>query len=299
MLEGKIAIVTGASRGIGAGISRELASNGATVILAARTENSDSSVRWSRSGGPKVSGSLAETLNSIQAVGGSAESYPIDLLKNKDIENLVNYVTTKYRKVDLLVNCAMGFPESYKASIWSSTLDDWMGMMDVGVRSKFVLTHFVSKTMIEQGSGLIVNISAAAAKDEYYSPMFRMAMSTLDRMTSAIAEDLRPHGVSAVSIWPRWVRTERVLMACDDPELGFDVTPADLKISDSAEFTGRGIAHIAVDPDLLSRSGLVFPIVQLAHEYEFNDIDGSRPPIDDYTKQWVSKLARMNEVLKG
>ena len=298
MLDGKIAIVTGASRGIGAGIARELAANGATVVLAARTENSSSTVQWNRNGGPKVSGSLAENLEVIQSAGGKAESYPIDLLQNSEIEKLVIYVTSKYQRVDILVNCAMGFPESYKAEVWNSNLADWTGMMDVGVRSKYMMAHFVSKKMIEQRSGLIVNISAAAAKDEYYSPMFRMAMSTVDRMTSAIAEDLRPYGVSAVSIWPRWVRTERVMMACDDPNLGFEVTPDDLKISDSPEFTGRGIVHMAVDPDLLSRSGLTFPIVQLAHEYKFNDIDGSRPQIDDYTQQWVSKLARINEVLR-
>ena len=123
-----------------------------------------------------------------------------------------------------------------------------------------------------------------------------MAMSCVDRMTSAIAVDLRPYGVSAVSIWPRWVRTERVMMASKNPALGFDVSSEDLEISDTPEFTGRAIAHLAADPGLSDRSGQTFPVVQLAHDYGFTDIDGTCPPIDDYTREWAAKLSAIGEI---
>jgi NAD(P)-dependent dehydrogenase (short-subunit alcohol dehydrogenase family) len=144
--------------------------------------------------------------------------------------------------------------------------------------------------MIQNKSGIIVNISSAASKDEYYNPIFRMSMSCIDRMTRATAFDLKPHNVSVVSIWPRWVRTERVLIANKSDIPGFDVTPSDLSISDTPEFTGRAIAHLASDPDIISRTGLVFPVVELAHDYNFSDIDGNRPYIDEYTREWIKKL---------
>ena len=159
MLNNKIALVTGASRGIGAGIARELAANGATVIMAARTAKPGTGTSWGEQGGPTVAGSLADNLAAIQAAGGRAESYSIDLLNNNEIEKMIDYVSSRYQRIDILVNCAMGFPKSYKGTIWDCDLSDWTAMMDVGVRSKFMLAHFVSKLMVEQQSGLIAQVA--------------------------------------------------------------------------------------------------------------------------------------------
>jgi hypothetical protein len=95
------------------------------------------------------------------------------------------------------------------------------------------------------------------------------------------------------------VRTERVMMATKNPDLGFDVNVDDLKISDTPEFTGRAIAHLAADPNISDRSGLTFPLVQLAHEYEFDDLDGTQPPVDNYTRIWIDKLAAIEKILQG
>jgi dehydrogenase/reductase SDR family protein 1 len=298
MLDGKVAIVTGASRGIGAGVARELAGQGAQVVLAARTLDPTEIRAW-QDRGPKVPGTLAENVASIEAAGGHAEAYKIDLSERDEIKHMVAYVAKTYGRIDILVNCAMGFPNDYKGDVWTSDDTDWQGMMDVGVRSKYLMAHFVSQVMVQQKSGLIANISAGASKDEYYSPMFRMAMAAVDRMTTAIAHDLKPHGVSAVSIWPRWVRTERVVMATQDASLGFDVSKNDLKMSDTPEFTGRGIAHLACDPDLPLRSGCTFPIVHLAHFYGFCDIDGTRPDLDPFTKGWMEKLTAISNILES
>jgi dehydrogenase/reductase SDR family protein 1 len=298
MLEGKIAIVAGASRGIGAGIARELAAQGACVILAARTLDKTDISAWHKSG-PLVPGTLTENVASISEAGGRAEAYKINLSELDQIKLMIAYVADKHGQIDILVNCAMGFPNDYKGEVWNTDDTAWQAMMEIGVRGKYLATHFVSQVMMRQKSGLIVNISAGASKVEYYNPMFRMAMAAVDRMTAAVAHDLKPHEISAVSIWPRWVRTERVAMAAEDPTLGFDVSKADLAGSDTPEFTGRGIAHLASDPNVLVRSGRIFPIVQLAHDYGFCDIDGTCPDLDPFTQSWSGKLAAISDILDG
>lgn len=273
LLEGKVALVTGASRGIGAGVARELAAQGARVLLAARTMHPDPGLRWGADG-PAIPGSLSDTIATIRNRGGIAEAYRIDLSDSGAIPAMVRHCVDRWGRIDILANCAMGFPSSYTGTLWTTGPDDWSSQFDIGVKAKYLLAHHACQPMIAQGSGLVVNISSAAAKEEYYNPVFRMAMAALDRMTTAIAHDLKPHGVSAVSIWPRWVRTEWVMLAAQSPQPGFTVTEEDLRASDSPEFIGRAIAHLAADADLLSLSGGVFPVLKLAQKYGFTDIDG-------------------------
>lgn len=281
LLEGKVALVTGASRGIGAGVARELASQGAKVLLAARTLVPDPDLRWGADG-PAIPGSLVDTIATIRSRGGIAEAYRIDLSDTGAIAEMVDHCMDLWGRIDILANCAMGFPNSYSGTLWTTGPDDWSTQFDIGVKAKYMLAHHVCQPMIAQGSGLIANISSAAAQEEYYNPIFRMAMATIDRMTSAIAHDLKPHGVSAVSIWPRWVRTEWVMLAAKSPKPGFTVTQEDLKASDTPEFTGRAIAHLAADADLLAMSGGNFPVLNLAHKYGFRDIDGRLPELEGH-----------------
>ena len=298
MLASKTVLIVGASRGIGAGIARELAASGAHVILAARTSIAEDAPSFG-SLGPILSGSLTENLAAIRATGGSAESHSVDLLKPQQIKAMITKIEQHHERLDVVVNCAMGFPGSYKGSISDSDDDQWQSMIDVGVRGKYLINHHVSKIMKRQKDGLIVNISAGASKIEYYSPIFRIAMAAVDRMTEAVAHDLRDDGVSCISLWPRWVRTEWMLMAAKNPALGVDVSKEDLAASDSPEFIGRAIAHLAADPNVNNYSGHIIPVVALSHEYGFSDIDGNQPPLDDFTRTWITKLNAIRKTVKS
>ncbi len=97
----------------------------------------------------------------------------------------------------------------------------------------------------------------------------------------------------------RTARAERVMIAAKDPQPGFPVTEEDLAASDTPEFTGRAIAHLACDPDLLSRSGKTYPVVQLSHLYGFPDVDGVQPDLDDYTALWVRRLSAIDDILSS
>ena len=124
-------------------------------------------------------------------------------------------------------------------------------------------------------------------------------MAAVDRMTEAVAHDLRDDGVSCISLWPRWVRTEWMLMAAKNPALGVDVSKEDLAASDSPEFIGRAIAHLAADPNVKGYSGHIIPVVALSHAYGFSDIDGNQPPLDDFTQTWITKLNAIRKTVKS
>ncbi|MGB1773905.1 MAG: SDR family NAD(P)-dependent oxidoreductase [Arenicellales bacterium] len=295
MLQGKVSLVIGASRGIGAGVARELAAHGSHVIAAARTLE-ESQAFGVGPNAHELPGSLNQTVADIVKSGGSAEADRLDVLDSTQVAQLVDKVSRKHGAIDIVANCAMGFPDTYKGSVLTSDESQWGAMVDVGVRGKYSVIHHASKVMVQKRSGLIVNISAGASKIDYYQPLFRVAMAAVDRLTEAAAQDLKEFDITCLSIWPRWVRTEWMLMAAKDSTLGVEVTKQDLESSDSPEFVGRAIAHIAADPDMRALSGQIIPVLALAHLYGFDDVDGSRPQLDDFTKIWCEKLASIRAI---
>src|SRR6185503_20983738 len=123
----------------------------------------------------------------------------------------------------------------------------WAGMMDAGVRAAFVVAALAAPLMIARGSGLIVNISAWAARKRIGNTIYGVAKAATDKLTADMAEELKPHGVSVISLYPGLVRTEAVLAA------GF----FDLSNSESPELIGRSVAALAADPEILQRSGSI------------------------------------------
>jgi dehydrogenase/reductase SDR family protein 1 len=261
-LAGKVAIVTGASRGIGKGCARELAEAGATVYITARTAD--------RQHEGDRSGSLETTVEAIARAGGTAIAVPCDHTNDGDVDTLFRRVSTEQGRLDLLVNNAFAAPSGIDPHIpfWEAPVGDWDTMIDVGTRSAYVCAHNAARAMLQVGGGLIVNVSSAGAIRFFHHIVYGIGKAALDRFTRDAARPLAAHNVAVVSIWPYVARTEHVLTLP-----GFDLTQ-----TESPQFCGRGIVALAADRDVLRWTGRSVTTRRLADEYGFVDVDGTLPP---------------------
>jgi NAD(P)-dependent dehydrogenase (short-subunit alcohol dehydrogenase family) len=263
-LLGRVAIVTGASRGVGKGCALELGAAGATVYVTGRSATE---------GASPLPGSVAATVAEISAAGGRAVAVPCDHRDDAQVEALFARVLSEQGRLDLLVNNAFLIPKELTSGLpfWRCPLSNWDDMLDVGTRSAYVASVFAARTMSVARSGLIANISSSGAAEYAWHVAYGVGKAALDRLTADSAHELREHGVAVVSLWPGLVRTERV-------ESLRDALPAlDVGNAESPRFTGRAVVALASDPEVMRRSGSAFACRDLAQEYHFRDVDGRLP----------------------
>ncbi len=236
-----IALITGASRGVGRGIATALASDGFTVFATGRRIDA---------------ADLPDSVTRIRC----------DHLRDEETAAAF----ARLPGLDLLVNSAWGGYErmvengefTWLLPFWQQPLHRWSSMMDAGVRAAFVCSQHAARVMVPQRRGLIVNISFWAAQKYLGNTIYGIAKAATDKMTRDLAHELRPHGIPVVSLYPGLVRTELVMQA-----------GLDLSNSESPEFIGRAIAALYRDPHLIDRTGQVIVAAELGIE----DIDGRRP----------------------
>jgi dehydrogenase/reductase SDR family protein 1 len=263
-LDGKTAIVTGATRGVGRGCAVELAAQGAHVYITGRTLREGDS-RWP--------GSLESTIAEARDLGGTIEGVLCDHRDDQQVRAVFDRVLADHDRLDLLVNNAFLIPDDIdpNAPFWESTIDCWDDMHQVGARSAYVGTWTAAPIMIKQGGGLIANISSEGARYYTLHPAYGAAKSALDRTARDCAHQLENQNVAIVTLWPSFVTTERML-ALDAEEWNLELDGAE-----SPRFSGRGLAALLLDKKVMAKSGRVFTTRQLAEEYGFLDLDGNMP----------------------
>jgi len=264
-LRGQVALVTGASRGIGKGIALELGVAGATVYVTGRTVNDDDSA---------VPGTVGATAQEVTELGGQGIAVQCDHGDDAQVKVLFERVRDEQGRLDVLVNNAFTLPNEpmFDGKFWEHDVGLWDQMMHVGCRGHYVASHAAVPIMLERKSGLIVNISSFAGAAYIFSVPYGVGKAAVDRMAKDMAVELAPFGITAVSLWPGVVRTEYIVKSHAKGDVPFGIEDGE-----SPRFTGRGVVALASDPKRLEKTGRVMPVIDLAAEYGFTDVDGRSP----------------------
>ncbi|MCB1689786.1 MAG: SDR family NAD(P)-dependent oxidoreductase [Halioglobus sp.] len=270
MLSGKVALVTGASRGIGKGIALALAEHGATVYVTGRTVTP---------GVYPLPGTVGETAAEVERRGGKGIAVPVDHGDEQQVEALFDKIQREQGRLDVLVNNAFALPEDLTEpkSFWEKPLSYW-DMVEVGVKSNYVAAWHAARIMVPQQSGLIVATSGYVGVTYTYGVVFGLCKAAVDRMSRDMAIELKPHNVASLSLWMGLTfteRAERVLQANPTMKTQTVTNPS---VGSSVEFPGRVIAALAADANIMQRTGGTFITAEIAHEYGVTDIDGKVPP---------------------
>jgi NAD(P)-dependent dehydrogenase (short-subunit alcohol dehydrogenase family) len=263
-LIGKVAIVTGASRGMGKGIALALAEQGATVYVTGRTATPGSS---------PLPGTVGETAALCDERGGKGVAVQVDHADDAEIAALFDRVQAEQGRLDILVNNAMAIPDELTrpGGFWKKPIANW-AMFDIGVRAAFVAARCAAQIMVPQRSGLIVAISGYVGVTYTYSAVFGTTKAATDRMARDMAVELKPFGVASISLWQGFTYTERAQQNLKTvPGMAAQLNSA---VGTSVEYPGRIIAALAADPELMTQSGGTFIAPELAQHYGITDVDG-------------------------
>ncbi len=267
-LSGKIAIVTGASRGMGKGIALALAEQGATVYVTGRTVANGSAF---------LPGTVGETAVECDRRGGHGIAVQVDHGDDAQIAALFARVKREQGRLDLLVNNAIAIPAelTQPGGFWEKPISNWE-MWDIGVRAAFVAAREAARIMVPQKSGLIVAISGYVGVTYTYNVIFGTAKTATDRMARDMAIELKPHHVASISLWQGFTYTERARENLKT--VAGMASQLNSAAGTSVEFPGRVIAAVLADPDIMRLSGGTFIAPELAADYGITDVDGRTIP---------------------
>lgn len=278
-LQGKIALVAGATRGAGRGIAVELGAAGATVYVTGRSTRQQKS-DYQR---PET---IEETAELVTAAGGKGIAVQVDHLISADVADLVRRIRAELGRLDILVNDIWGGEHLFEWNkpVWDHNLENGLTLLHRGIDTHLITAHYALPLLIENTGGLLVEVTDGTAdyNAEHYrlSPFYDLAKVAVTRMAWAHAKDLAPHGATAVSITPGWLRSEMMLEAYQVSEANWrDATKMQphFIISETPRFVGRAVAALAGDPDKARFNGQSLSSGGLAQVYGFTDLDGSRP----------------------
>lgn len=262
-----VAVVTGASRGAGAGIARALGGHGCTVYVTGRTRGSSAS---------SSTGTIDETAARVTAAGGKGIAIPVDHSDDAQVRALFERVGQESGRVDILVNNAAVIRDEMmgRTKFWEEPLDV-IDTLDVGLRSSYVATVYAAPLMVPQRRGLVAFSSSSGAVHYAFGPAYGVPKAGTDKMAADMAFDFREFGIAAVSIWMGSLLTERVrkIIASNPEKFGHILASAE-----TPEFTGQIIWALYNDVGIMDVSGQTLIGAELAMKYGITDEDGRQPP---------------------
>ena len=270
-LTGKIALVTGASRGLGKAVALELAQAGAHVIVTGRSTSGHST----QSELPDTT--IDATVDAVHEAGGKAEAVKCDHTDTAAVKALVDYIRKQHGKLDILVNNAWGAHDAHNESeagegVWDEPLDQFKHMLLAGPYSDYITSLLVLKYLMGPiQKGLIITTTWHTAEPPMWTP-YEASKAAKNRLVYVLGHHLRDKGIPVIAVAPGWMRTEVIMTHHTMDELeGQTETP---------HYAARGIVALASDPDVMRFTGKLMDVSDLADIYGVTDLDGSQPRLN-------------------
>ncbi len=278
-LADKVALVTGATRGGGRGIAIALGEAGATVYATGRSTRE----RRSEIDRPET---IEETAELVTAAGGEAIAVAVDHLDPGQVARLVERIDAEHGRLDVLANDIWGAEHLFEWNkpLWDHDLDNGLRLLRLAIDTHLITSHHALPLLLRRPGGLVVEVTdgTAAYNVDYYrvSTFYDLAKASVIRLAWAQAQELAPHGATAVALTPGWMRSEQMLENHRVSESNWrqatERTPH-FCISETPTYLGRAVAALAADPDVSRWKGQSLSSGQLAQVYGFTDVDGTRP----------------------
>ncbi|MCL2586238.1 MAG: SDR family oxidoreductase [Streptosporangiales bacterium] len=289
-MDGRVALVAGATRGAGRGIAVELGAAGAVVYATGRTTRD----RRSEYGRPEA---IEETADLVTRAGGTGIAVPADHLVHEEVRALAERIRRDHGRLDILVNDIWGgeLLTEWGKPVWEHDLDAGLRILRLAVDTHLVTAHFALPLLIQRPGGLLVEVTDGTAdynaRNYRSSPFYDLAKVSVNRMAWAHAKDLAKHGATSLSLIPGWMRSEMMVDHFGVREENWrDATAQDphFGISETPRFVGRAVVALAADPQRSRWNGESLSSGGLAKEYGFTDLDGSRPDAMRYIAEVAS-----------
>ena len=262
-LLGKVAVVTGSSRGIGRGIAIGLGELGATVYTTGRSSGT----------GPLT---INATADLVDKAGGKGIPIQLDLGSDIEIENLYETIRSQEERLDIHVNNAFKIPNPpvWGGKFWEHPIQVWDDQVGIGLRSAYIASVHAVKLMLEKEDTLrlMVNISSSGSERYALSASYGIAKMGTDRLTRDFAVEGKEDGLCVVGLWPSQVLTEFILDSIEKGDIELDE-----ENSETPLYTGRVIAALATDPERFERNGQVLTTAEVALHYDIRDERDKQP----------------------
>ena len=278
-LKGKVALVAGGTRGAGRGIAVELGAAGATVYVTGRSTR-DGRSEYDR---PET---IEETAELVDRAGGRGIAVRVDHLEPEQVRTLVGRIEDEQGRLDVLVNDVWGAERLFEwnVPVWEHSLERGLRMLRLAIDTHIITSHFALPLLIKNEGGLVVEMTDGTAEyneNNYRVSLFYdLAKTSVIRMAWTQAQELAPHGCTAVALTPGWLRSEMMLENFGVEESNWREATAiqpHFVISETPRYVGRAVAHLAADPEVARWNGRSLSSGALAKGYGFTDLDGSQP----------------------